>query len=382
MGAQSVNPRDGAQTGQDRPTAPATADLHFAGPELDEFNWVFFGPGGLRAGWSILVFGLLLYFFLDLFQWILSFLVFDVAHLHVYRGTPLNTILGDGRLVAGVAASMLIVAALERRGWADYNLGGARSGRRLLAGAVTGFGAISALILVLNEGGWLRFGPVALTGPQIAKYALLWALAFVLVGMFEEGAFRCYLLATLERGLNFWWALAVVVALCVYLALHPQSHGAGGVEAAALAGLFPCLAVHLRKTPRSGFWQAAWASSVGFGFIHTTNSGENWMGVLAAACIGFVFCVSVRVTGSAWWAIGCHASWDWAESYFYGTADSGFSARGHWLSAMPWGSALWSGGADGPEGSVLVFPVILLLLLVVIAMYGRRKVDRNAPVAG
>ena len=46
-------------------------------------NWVFFGDQGLRAGWSILVFGFLLYFFLNLFQWILSFLVVDVAHLRV-----------------------------------------------------------------------------------------------------------------------------------------------------------------------------------------------------------------------------------------------------------------------------------------------------------
>ena len=96
--------------------------------------------------------------------------------------------------------------------------------------------------------------------------------------------------------------------------------------------------------------------------IHTYNYGENWMGILAAAAIGFVFCVSVRLTGSAWWAIGCHASWDWAESYFYGTADSGFYARGHLLTSIPAGPALWSGGSAGPEGSVLVFLVILLLL--------------------
>ena len=355
-------------TGVDR-----SPDLNSARSEPDEFNWVFFGPRGLRAGWSILVFTLLLYFLLDLFQWVLSFLVLEVAHLRVDRASPLNTILGEGRRLAAVVASMLIVAALERRRWTDYNLGGSQPLLRLMAGAVAGFGAISVLIFTLSQGGWLRFGPAGLTGVQIARYALLWALAFVLVGLFEEGAFRCYLLATLERGLNFWWALAVVGGICLYLAVEPQAHGAAGIYAAALAGLLPCLALHLNKTPRSGFGQAAWASSVGFGFIHTFNNGETWMGVLAAAAIGFVFCVSVLLTGSAWWAIGCHAAWDWAESYFYGTADSGFSARGHLLTTIPSGSALWSGGSDGPEGSVLVFPVTLLLLLTVVVMYGRRK---------
>ena len=79
--------------------------------------------------------------------------------------------------------------------------------------------------------------------------------------------------------------------------------------------------------------------------------------------IGFVFCVSVRVTGSAWWAIGCHTAWDWAETYFYGTADSGFVAKGHYLSTSTSGNPLWSGGTDGPEGSLLVIGIVLLLLV-------------------
>jgi hypothetical protein len=106
--------------------------------------------------------------------------------------------------------------------------------------------------------------------------------------------------------------------------------------------------------------------------MHTGNNGENWIGIFAAGAIGFVFCVSVRVTGSAWWAIGCHAAWDWGETYFYGTADSGMVAKGHLLSTSPAGSTFWSGGADGPEGSVLVLAVILLLLVVVLA-YRRRE---------
>ena len=89
--------------------------------------------------------------------------------------------------------------------------------------------------------------------------------------------------------------------------------------------------LHIHKTPQCGFWQAAWVTSTLFGFIHVNNNGENWIGIFAAALIGFVFCVSVWVTGSAWWAIGCHAAWDWAETFFYGTADSGRVGTGHFL---------------------------------------------------
>jgi membrane protease YdiL (CAAX protease family) len=139
-----------------------------------------------------------------------------------------------------------------------------------------------------------------------------------------------------------------------------------------LLGFFPCFILHRRAAARSAFWQASWVTSTAFGFIHTTNNGENWVGIFAAALIGFVFCVSVRVTGSAWWAIGCHAAWDWTETFFYGAIDSGMQPTGHYLTTSPVGNALWSGGADGPEGSLLVLGVTLLLLVALILIYGRR----------
>jgi membrane protease YdiL (CAAX protease family) len=131
--------------------------------------------------------------------------------------------------------------------------------------------------------------------------------------------------------------------------------------------------MQLTNARSAGFWQAVWVTSTLFGFVHTGNNGENWIGIFAAAAIGFVFCVSVWVTGSAWWAIGCHAAWDWAETYFYGTADSGFASKGHFLTSSPTGKAFWSGGTDGPEGSVLVLGAILLLLVALITIYGRGR---------
>jgi len=227
----------------------------------------------------------------------------------------------------------------------------------------------------LTWGGWMHFGPIALTGANIFKFGALWAAAFLLVGCVEEGLFRGYLQFTLTRGINFWWALGIVAALCADLLLRSKGNGVWGVYIIALLGLFPCLMLQVRKTPRSGFWQAAWVTSTLFGYIHTGNGGENWIGIFAAAFIGFVFCVSVRVTGSAWWAIGCHAAWDWAETFFYGTADSGLVAPGHYLAASVPANAnpLWSGGADGPEGSVLVLGVILLMLAALLVIYGRRR---------
>jgi len=190
---------------------------------------------------------------------------------------------------------------------------------------------------------------------------------------------RCFLLSTLTRGINFWWALGIIGAICLDLVIRTKGNGVWGVYVIALMGLGPCLWLHLKKSPGAGFWQAAWVTSTFFGFGHTSNNGENWIGIFAAAAIGFVFCVSVRVTGSAWWAIGCHAAWDWAETYFYGTADSGFVAKGHFLTTTTGGNPLWSGGTDGPEGSLLVIAIVVLLLAAVLALYGRKK--KQAPMS-
>jgi len=339
------------------------------GPSPRGLEWVFIGPQGLRAGWSVLLAYCLFY----LFRLVIG-TIFVTANWVDDRGdyTAVSMLTLESIPFLAMLAAGMIIAFIERRRILDFNLRGPRRGLRFISGLTTGFVALSALIGALAWGGWLRFGPPALTGAQILRFAALWGCAFQLVACVEEGLFRCYLQFTLTRGLTLWWALAAEIALCLDLALHVRTHGTWGVYAIALLGLFPCLVLHLKNIRGSAFWQAAWVTSTFFGMIHTFNGGENWIGIFAAASIGFVFCVSVRVTGSAWWAIGCHAAWDWTETYFYGTADSGLPARGHFLTTWPLGNPLLSGGTDGPEGSLLVFGAILLLLAGVLTLYARR----------
>ncbi len=295
--------------------------------------------------------------------------------------SPLSTIVGEGSLLLGVVVSAALVALIERRRILDYNLRGPGRVARFANGLVAGFAALSALVGGLYLGGWLHFGAVALSGVGILKYAALWAVGFVMVAFVEEGVCRCYLQFTLTRGINFWWALGIVGALCAILIPQYKNESAWGVWFFAAAGLLPCIGLFMRNRQQGSFWYAAWAGSTFFGFVHTGNNGENWIGIFAAAAIGFVFCVSVYVTGSAWWALGCHAAWDWAETYFYGTADSGMAAQGHLLTTSPSGPALWSGGTDGPEGSLLVLAAILLILAIVLVQYGRRsRLEKTVPV--
>jgi hypothetical protein len=339
-----------------------------------DFDSVFIGPHELRTGWSLLLFAGLYY----LFREVVGTLFYAAGFIHDTPADSAGAVL-IAELVPflSLVAAALVMILIEETSVdgriQSYNLADPRRVRHFLSGLTAGFAALSLLVAGLTWGGWLRLAPTALPAMTAIRLGALWVAAFLIVAAVEEGLFRCYALSTLTRGINFWWALAAQLAVCLYLAVTGSGNGAWGVYLAAALGSFPCLILHQKSGARSAFWQAAWITSTFFGFYHTANSGENWIGVFAAASIGFAFCVGVRVTGSAWWAIGCHAAWDWAETFFYGTADSGQQGQGHLFSASPAGNPLWSGGADGPEGSLLVIAAILLLILFLVGFYARNK---------
>ncbi len=383
----SVNPTDPevpeAQTAQ--PEAPVAQVAHdispAAGPTPVEAQpaetrfllWILLGKQGLRAGWSIALFIILTALFIAFMGAV--FLKLHLIDMKAQNFTAQSVLFNELLQVLGIAVAAAIVALIERRrgNLLAFNLMGPHRTLRFIEGLVAGFAALSLLIGALAWGHWITFGPIALSGTQIFKFAGLWGIAFLIVGFTEEGMFRCYLQFTLTRGINFWWALGIVGLVCADLLLRGTANGIWGVCIIALLGLVPCLLLHLNKVEGSNFWQAAWVTSTLFGLVHTGNKGENWIGIFAAAAIGFVFVVSIRVTGSAWWAIGCHAAWDWGLTYFYGAADSGNVATGHYLTSSPTGDVFWSGGSDGPEGSLLVIGAILLLLVLLLVVYGRRK---------
>ena len=121
------------------------------------------------------------------------------------------------------------------------------------------------------------------------------------------------------------------------------------------------------------FWPAAALLSFGFGAIHGFNSSESKIGLAAAGLIGFFFCLTLRRTGDLWWAVGFHMSWDWGESYLYSVPDSGEISPGHLLNSSFHGPTWLTGGLVGPEGSALVFVVIVVLWVLFDRMYPEVK---------
>jgi membrane protease YdiL (CAAX protease family) len=289
-------------------------------PPKRDMHWVFVGAEGLRAGWGVLLFVLLFIGFSFLSIQVLKHLL-PPSHRSPVFGLRLAFISEGAQLVPLLLATA-IMALIERRPLLAYGYQGTERAVRFISGLVWGFVALSALVLALRMAGFLVFDGVQLHGADVWKYALGWGVLFLVVAVFEESTLRGYLQFTLTRGIGFWWGALLLSFL--------------------------------------------------FGFSHGANPGETPVGLFGAAAVGMVFCLSLWYTGSLWWALGCHASWDWAESYFYGTSDSGLMAQGHLFGEHPTGPRLWSGGTTGPEGSLLALVLLAIMALAMWLWWGRK----------
>ena len=119
-----------------------------------------------------------------------------------------------------------------------------------------------------------------------------------------------------------------------------------------------------------------------FGALHLgLNEGESAVVAFCAAAIGLFFCFTLRRSGSLWFALGMHASWDWGESYLYSVPDSGGTVAGHLLNSSFHGARWLTGGTVGPEGSVLALVVIAASWVVFDRIYPAEKRSRRGPEA-
>jgi len=261
---------------------------------------LFLGPDGLRPGWGLL-------FYLIMF-YVLGQFCDGVTAAIPYHAlwSPLLYKLED---VLCALIPALVLFRIERRPWASYGLAWKQAFRRLFwIGVLWGFAAITLLLVVLRVVHGFDFGHVILHGVRLEKFAAYWAAMFLLVGLFEEFAFRGYTQFTLARGIRFW--PAAILSSCV------------------------------------------------FTYVHRLNPGETPAGLLGVFAIGLFFCLTLRRTGSLWFAVGFHATWDWSETFLYSVPDSGMVAPGHLLSSTLHGPNWLTGGSAGPEASVLCFAVI------------------------
>lgn len=223
-----------------------------------------------------------------------------------------------------------IFALYERRRVDSYGLPLAEAlGARTAEGAAAGVlmaGAVAAGMWLL---GGMQIRGFATTGSTLALAALAWLGTNVLIGVAEEFWFRSYLLQSLWKSIGFWPA-SIVIAL-----LFAADH-------------------------------------------YFFKSGENVWDVITLVSLSLMMCYSVLRTGTLWFAVGFHISFDYMQLFVIGTPNGARLPQGRLLDATFNGPAWLTGGALGTEASFLMYPMIALLWLYV---GWRFRADRPAAAA-
>jgi uncharacterized protein len=290
---------------------------------------IFIGPNGLRAGWRLLIYILLT----------IACLKGAAAIAHAFglhapktaaEVTPINMTWSRAVQFLCFLLPAFVMSKIERRPAGDYGLPARGAfGKEFWEGVAVGFLSLSLLLVMLRLSGAFYFGSIALGAAEALKYAALWGLGFLMVGFFEEYVFRGYVQFTLTTAI--------------------------------------------------GFWPTAVLLSFLFAYAHYGNEGETLLGLIDVFLAGIVLCAMLIRTGNLWLAVGFHFAWDWAESYFYGVADSGLPATGALFHpSIPTNRPAWlTGGTVGPEGSI--FSCITEILLIIFILWRFRQNRYPAP---
>ena len=248
---------------------------------------------------------------------------------------------GDVRQIVNTAVAVSLLILTERGGWSFRRLiersnmpRTARCYRQALGGAAVGFVSGAAIMLVLITTGCahVRSGggsAAGIVGSTIVGSTIVWAGVFVLVGVAEEFGSRGYALRSLSEGI--------------------------------------------------GFFPAALLTSLWFGFLHL-HEGDPWYGALNTAVFGFFAACTWRATGSLGFAIGYHAAWDYTQSVIFGVPDSSFTMAGSLLSTRTAGPVWLSGGMVGPEGSLVTYAQLLIMILIALRSSNGHAGRRDAVV--
>jgi len=220
-----------------------------------------------------------------------------------------------------------VMSRIEHERFSAYGLLLVPEAGRLFAKGVL-WGIIPSILILIPIclAGACSFHGLALHGRDLPVSAFGWALAFLGVGFAEEFMFRGYSLKTLAEAIGFWPAAAVLSCL--------------------------------------------------FGLVHLIfKPDEGWIDPISVSLYGLFWCLTLRRTGSLWFAVGFHAASDYTDMIVFAepnTGNDGKSLPGHLLDVRFHGPDWLTGGPRGTEASLLVFLVLAALFYLFDKAYPRR----------
>ncbi|MFQ5795943.1 MAG: lysostaphin resistance A-like protein [Candidatus Bipolaricaulia bacterium] len=273
---------------------------------------IFFNERRMRAGWRALLFIALLLF--------LFTLLFSLIQLPEASSSLDDLLIVESYLLIPVLGITYLMARyVDRRPFDSVGLWFHPHWRREFSlGALLGLLMISLFFGIAYLMGGITVSWAAIGSRELLKIFSLYLLAHLSLGAFEEITFRGYLFQSLIEGL--------------------------------------------------GTWPAAVTLSFVFGLLHYSNPNATPIGTINTGLVGLGLAVAYIRTKSLWLPIGFHFTWNFLQAHLYAFPVSGISFRVGLLQvAVDRSEPAWlTGGAFGPEGSVIVTGLGLLLLAFVV----------------
>jgi membrane protease YdiL (CAAX protease family) len=274
----------------------------------------------LRAGWRLLIQTLL-------FGLILIIVILPVVLLGFFNSNLLNApIVSYTVSLIAITGSVLIARVwLDRRSITSLGLKlNSRALIDVLVGILIAALMMGAIYLFMLAVGWLTFESFAWENDPVSIVLiemLIIFITFVFVGWNEELLSRGYHLQNLESGLNTFWGVLI--------------------------------------------------SSAIFAILHVINPGANLVSTLGVLLAGVFLAYAYLRTRQLWLPIGLHIGWNFFEGAVFGFPVSGLPAY-QLLRGTVEGPPIWTGGAFGPEGGLILLPALALGALLIYA-YSRGR---------
>ncbi len=204
--------------------------------------------------------------------------------------------------IGAIAGYYTFVRIVERRHVVELFSRGCL--KEAAAGSLMGFGLFSAVIGVL-----FLLGSYSTTATRDASAVMPALVIAIMAGVTEELLIRAVAFRILEGWLGSWAALAI--------------------------------------------------SAVLFGALHLANPQATALSSAAIALeAGVMLAAAYMVTRRIWLAIGIHAAWNFTQGGIFGVPTSGVASHGYFEGQLH-GASLLSGGAFGPEASIVAVIVCL-----------------------
>jgi membrane protease YdiL (CAAX protease family) len=239
-------------------------------------------------------------------------------------------------LTLGVLLYVLIARWVDRRPWRDYGLHlSAAWWRDLGFGLFLGLGLMSVVFGFEYLLGWVTIQGLIENSKPALPFWQLFAnslLAYLLVGVQEEFFFRGFIIKNLAEGLHI---------------------------------------SHIRS--KAAVWVSYLLLSLLFGFAHIGNANATLVSTTNLCLVGLLMGLGFILTGELAISIGLHITWNFAQGCIFGFPVSGSDTQFSLLAVKQLGPTIWTGGAFGPEGGLLILAVALLGILLIYTWVWRTR---------